>query len=90
MVVLSVHIFHLFTLIPRFFTLSDATVNEIFLNIFRLFYFWLCWVFIAVGGPSSVAERGGCSLAVGHRCLTAVVSLADSRCVGFSSCGAQA
>ena len=40
-----------------------------------LFYFWLCWIFVATGGPSSVSESGGYSLVVVHRLLIAEVFL---------------
>ena len=35
-------------------------------------FFWLCWIFIALGGFSLVAGSGGCS---------------SLRCAGFSLCG---
>ena len=56
-----------------------------------LFYFWLCWVFIAACTFSSCGE-GGCSLVI-SRLLLAVASLvAEHGCshAGFRSCGAWA
>ena len=58
-----------------------------------IFYFWLCWVFVAVHGLSLVASSGGCSL---FRCAgfslwwLLLLQSTDSRPAGFSSCGSQA
>ena len=53
----------------------------LFFFCFNLFiYFWLCWIFIAVRGPSPVAASGAtlrCGAQAPH-------------CGGFSCCGAQA
>ena len=43
--------------------------------IYLLFFFWLCWVFVAARGLSLVA-------------VSEVYS--SLQCMGFSSCGAQA
>ena len=60
---------------------------------FYLFpYFWLCWVFVAVGF-SLVVVSGGCSLVAAHRLLFAVAFLVVEyglRYAGFSSCGTWA
>ena len=48
-------------------------VNGVFF--FNLFYFRLCWVFVAVRGLSLVVVSGGYS---------------SLRCAGFSCCGAWA
>ena len=42
---------------------------------FYLFYFWLCWVFVAVCGLSPVAESRGYALVAVCRLLTTVASL---------------
>ena len=61
-----------------------------FLFFINLFYFWLCWVFIAVRGLSLVAASGGYSLlqCVGFslQWLLLLQSTGPRR-VGFSSCG---
>ena len=57
-----------------------ACLRNFFFNLFNLFYFWLCWVFIAVHGLSLVAVSGGYS-SCGVRA---------SHCSGFSCCRAQA
>ena len=60
---------------------------------FNLFYFWLCWVFIAVHGLSLVAVSGGYSLL---QCAgfslwwLLLLQSMGSRCTGLSSCGMQA
>ena len=41
---------------------------------FYFIYFWLCWVFLAVGGLSLFAGSRGYSLIVGTQCLIAVAS----------------
>ena len=47
-----------------------------------IYYFWLCWVFVAVQGfcfcflPSGCREQGLLSLSEVHRLLLAVASLA--------------
>ena len=41
----------------------------------KKFFFWLCWVFVAVHGLSLRAVSGGYSLAAVHRLLTALASL---------------
>ena len=51
-----------------FFFLGGA-VSFFFFNIYLLIYFWLCWVFVSVRGPSPVAASGGHS---------------SSRCAGLS------
>ena len=42
---------------------------------FIYFYFWLCWVFVAVCGLSLVAVSGGYSLVVVHGFLIEMASL---------------
>ena len=74
-----------------FIYLKDFFKNK-FIYLFYLFYFWLCWVFVAVLWLSLVAESRGCSLL---RCagfsLRWLLSLWSTgcRCSGFSSCGTQ-
>ena len=45
-----------------------------FFCFFLIYYFWLCWIFVAVHGLSLVVARGGYSVAV-RRLLIAVASL---------------
>ena len=52
-----------------------------FFNVIYLFYFWLCWVFVAARGLSLVAASGVCSLVAVYGLLIEV---------GFSFCRAQA
>ena len=58
-----------------------------------MFYFWLCWVFVAAHRLSLVAASGGYSLlpCVGFSLwwLLLLWSM-GSRRMGFSSCGTQA
>ena len=71
----------------------------LFLNIifcfvlFFNFFFWLCWVFVAVHRLSLVVASGGYSLlhcmGFSLRWLVLLQSI-GSRCAGFSSCGMQA
>ena len=65
------------------------------INLFYLFiyYFWLCWVFVAAFGLSLVAASGGYfSLQCSGFALQWLLLLRStgSRCVGFSSCGSRA
>ena len=46
-----------------------------------IFYFWLCWAFVAARGLSLVVSRVGATLRCG---------VWASHCGGFSCCGAQA
>ena len=60
---------------------------------FILFYFWLCWVFVAAHGLSLVAaSRGYSSLRCAGFSLQWLLLLRSmgSRHVGFSSCGTRA
>ena len=66
------------------------------INLFILlfiYYFWLCWVFVAVPRLSLVVANGGCS---SLRCASfslqwlLLLWSTGSRCTGFSSCGTQA
>ena len=61
---------------------QDNCQRFFFFNKFILFiyYFWLCWVFVAARGLSLVAASGA-TLCCGARA---------SHCGGFSCCGAQA
>ena len=62
------------------------------INLF-IFYFWLCWVFVAVRGLSLVAVSGGYS---SLRCAgfslwwLLLLRSTGSRRAGFSSCGTWA
>ena len=49
-------------------------------TLFKILYFWLCWVFVASCGISVVAESGSCSSC----------AMLASHCSGFSCCRAQA
>ena len=51
-----------------------------------LFFFWLCWVFIAAQGLSLVTVSRGSSLVAVHRFLIVVASLWALGHAGFSSC----
>ena len=62
------------------------------INLF-IFYFWLCWVFVAVHRLSLVAASGGySSLWSAGFSLQWLLFLrrTGSRCTGFSSCGTWA
>ena len=52
-----------------------------FFNVIYLFYFWLCWVFVAARGLSLVAASGVYSLVAVYGLLIEV---------GFSFCRARA
>ena len=62
-------------------------------KLFYLFYFWLCWVFVAARGLSLVATSRGYPLS---RCMgfslqwLLLLQSMGSRRAGFSSCGMQA
>ena len=62
-------------------------------NLHFFFFFWLCWVFVAVRGLSPVAVNGGYSLL---QCTgfsmqwLLLLRSTGSRHAGFSSCGSQA
>ena len=62
-------------------------------NLFNLFYFWLCWVFVAACGLSLVAVSGGYS---SLRCMgfslrwLLLLRSTGSRHAGFSSCSPRA
>ena len=64
-----------------------------FAFVFNLFYFWLCWVFVAASRPSLVAVSGGYSslrcVGFSSRWLLLLRST-GSRHMGFSSCGTRA
>ena len=66
----------------------------IFINLFYyLFYFWLCWVFVAVRGLSLVTASRDCSSLrwAGFSLQWLLLLLSTgSRHVGFGSCGAWA
>ena len=53
-----------------------------------LFYFWICWVFIAVQGLFLLGVSGGCSLRCTGFSLKWLLLLwsIGSRCTAFSSC----
>ena len=53
---------------------SDWFFNDVFLKLY-LFYFWLCWVFIAVHGLALVLASRGTSLAAVSRLLITAASL---------------
>ena len=73
-------------------------VTQIPTNFFKINYFWLHWVFVAVCGLFSSCGEQGLLFVVVHRLLSAVAS----RCValgtrasvvvarGLSSCGSRA
>ena len=63
---------------PCFVCRTDAEAIYVTRQLLRLFFFWLCWVFVAALELSLVAASGGYS---SLRC-------SGSRRVGFSSCGA--
>ena len=72
-------LYSVFYSVPLCFSLS-----AFFINLFIcLFYFWPCWVFVAVRRLSLVAASGGFS------CCGAT-GVVGSRCTGVSSCGTQA
>ena len=56
-------------------------------SVFKVFIYWLCWVFVAAHGLSLVAESRGYSLPVVHRLLTAGDALIAE--YGFQSLRAQ-
>ena len=62
------------------------------LGTIALFFFWLCWVFIAARGLSLVAASGAtlCCGARAHCGDFSLLQSTGSRHVGFSSCGAWA
>lgn len=55
------------------------TIGEIFLDLvgifYRLIYFWLPWVLVAVRGPSPFVAHEGYPLVAGCRLLITVLSL---------------
>ena len=65
----------------------------IYLFIYLFVYFWLLWVFVSACGLSQVVVNGGYS---SLRCTgfslrwLLLLQNTDSRCAGFSSCGARA
>ena len=70
-------------------------LKKIFFNLFfkNLFYFWLCWVFVAAHGLSLVAaSEGYSSLRCAGFSLQWLLLLQStrSRRAGFSSCGTRA
>ena len=60
-------------------------------NYLFTFFFWLCWVFVAVWTSCSCGEWG-CSLVAARWLLVTVASFAEtsSGCVDFRSCGSWA
>ena len=57
---------------------SKELYHFFFFNLFTyIYFFWLCWVFVSVGGLSLVAASGGHS---SSRCA----GLSSSRCAGLS------
>ena len=75
-----------------YFYLKKILISFLKINLF-IFYFWLCWVFVAARELSVVAVSGGYSLlwcmGFSLRWLLLLRSM-DSRRAGFSSCGARA
>ena len=69
---------HLHYIIDTFFIFNNF--------IYLCYYFWLCWVFIAVQAFFLFAASRGCSIGVVCRRLVAVASLEE---LGFSACGLQ-
>ena len=73
-------------------TFCGGLIYFFFLNKF-IYFFWLCWVFIAARGLSLVAASGGYSLL---RCAgfslqwLLLLQSMGSRHAGFSSCGTWA
>ena len=69
---------------------EQNSVHNIF---FFLFYFWLCWVFVAAHGLSLLAANGGSSslryTGFSPQWLLLLWST-GSRCAGFSSCAMRA
>ena len=61
---------------PKTWHVSSAPGPSLPLNFFfkLIYFFWLCWVFVATCGLSLVAVSGGYSVAVGGL-LIAVASL---------------
>ena len=49
------------------------------------FYFWLCWVFIAVRGLSLVAMRGGYSVVMVRGLLIAAVFSCRAQALGVQA-----
>ena len=73
----------------RFF--SPKFLKNLF--IFFIYYFWLCWVFVAARGLSLVVASGGYSLlwCAGFSLQWLLLLWSTgSRCAGFSSCGTRA
>ena len=66
---------------------ENFTCKDICLNVCKLSFFLLHWVFVAVRGLSLLVAGGGCSLGVVPRLLTAVASLVEH---GLGSGGAWA
>ena len=56
--------------------LEQSLQWRLFQNSFY-YYFLLCWVFVAMGGLSVVAESGGYSLVAVCRLILAVASLVE-------------
>ena len=56
-------------------TVPHCTIFFLIINLFIYFYFWLCWVFVAVHRLSLVAASGGYSSlqSMGSRCEGSVV-----------------
>ena len=59
----------------RFPTTGPPGMSPKLMTFFNVFYFWLCWVFIAVEGLSQVAEGWGRSLGAACGLLTAAAPL---------------
>ena len=71
---------------------SPAAQYLLFFNSF-LFYFWLCWVFVAVRGLFSSCNERGLLFVVVRELLIAVASRCRAWALehtGFSSCGTWA
>ena len=69
------------------------TLSEWFFLILFLFYFWLCWVFLAARGLSLAAASQGYPIVRCpglSPCWLFLLRRTGSRCMGFSSCGARA
>ena len=68
------------------------THNALFKIIFIYFYFWLCWVFVALWAFPS-CELGllpSCSVGASHRGGCSCCGARALGCMGFSSCGSRA
>ena len=70
--------------------MSTVVAQEIIFIVLFIFYFWLCFVFVAARELSRVAASQASPPVVVHGLLTQGLLLLQSlgfRCTGFSSCG---